>query len=199
MKKGVLFSIQPKYVCDILNGKKTLELRKRKPNIPLPFKGYIYCTKKGRPVVYGSPCPGYIDDSYVQTYNIGKKDADKIFGNLQGKIIAEFTVNSIDEYECEMWDNKTFESIGEIYYSDDGYNEREKNIIATDGENCDLLTKSCVSWDELRDYLGQGFSILHAIHIDNLKICDNIENKALELKDFGLKKAPQSWCYVEEL
>lgn len=228
--KSVLYSIQPQYVCDILNGKKTLELRKHKPKISLPCKVYIYCSKKGRPLVYGDVVTGYgsVTEMFTQTLGYSKEDADKIWGNLQGKVVAEFTLNTIDEYECELWDEKTFESIGEVYYSDDGYNEREVDIVATNNESCDLLEKGCVTWADLRKYLGTGFSTVYALHIDDLIIYDNPkrlsdfkkENKChyanyeqgccfenctfFDLKDCDGKYskitvAPQSYCYVKEL
>ena len=42
--KSVLISIQPKWCELIVIGKKTLEVRKTKPNIATPFKCYIYET-----------------------------------------------------------------------------------------------------------------------------------------------------------
>lgn len=42
--KSILISIQPQWVEKILNGEKTIEIRKTKPNIKLPCKVYIYCT-----------------------------------------------------------------------------------------------------------------------------------------------------------
>lgn len=44
----ILISIKPNYCELIENGKKTLELRKSKPKINTPFKGYIYRTKDKR-------------------------------------------------------------------------------------------------------------------------------------------------------
>ena len=45
MSKAVLISIQPKWCDLIINGKKTIEVRKTKPKLETPFKCYIYCTK----------------------------------------------------------------------------------------------------------------------------------------------------------
>lgn len=42
MSKAVLMSIQPKWVEQIVSGKKTIEVRKTKPKLGTPFKGYIY-------------------------------------------------------------------------------------------------------------------------------------------------------------
>lgn len=45
MKTAVMISIQPKWCSLIVAGRKTLELRKSKPKLKLPFKCYIYMTK----------------------------------------------------------------------------------------------------------------------------------------------------------
>lgn len=43
--RAVLLSIKPKWCELIIQGKKTIEIRKTKPKIDLPFKCYIYCTQ----------------------------------------------------------------------------------------------------------------------------------------------------------
>lgn len=47
MAKEVLISIRPEWVKKILDGEKTLEVRKNRPNMEVPFKCYIYCTNSG--------------------------------------------------------------------------------------------------------------------------------------------------------
>lgn len=42
--KSVLLSIRPEWVAKILNGEKTVEVRKTRPQAKTPFKCYIYCT-----------------------------------------------------------------------------------------------------------------------------------------------------------
>lgn len=51
--KSVMISIQPKWCELIASGKKTVELRKTKPDIDTPFKVYIYCTKPKGKYDYG--------------------------------------------------------------------------------------------------------------------------------------------------
>lgn len=43
--KSVLISIKPKYCELIANGKKTIEVRKSRPKIEMPFKCYIYMSQ----------------------------------------------------------------------------------------------------------------------------------------------------------
>lgn len=45
MAKAVLISIRPEWVEKILSGEKTLEVRKNRPKLELPFKCYIYETQ----------------------------------------------------------------------------------------------------------------------------------------------------------
>lgn len=48
MERAVMISIRPEWVQKILDGKKTLEVRKSRPKLETPFKCYIYCTKPKR-------------------------------------------------------------------------------------------------------------------------------------------------------
>lgn len=84
MAKAVLISIRPEWVARITSGKKTLEVRKNRPKLELPFKCYIYETQgrtetpwidedghtifKGRGHVAGE----FVCDTYV---------TDKTFGH----------------------------------------------------------------------------------------------------------------------
>ena len=73
--KSILISIQPQFVEKILNGEKTIEIRKTKPSCELPCKVYIYQTKK----------------SFV--YKILKW-----LGLYKGKVVAEFTLDAVEEF-----------------------------------------------------------------------------------------------------
>ena len=193
--KTILMSIQPEYVQDILNEIKTRELRKTIPTCELPCRVFIYCTKKGRPLVYASEQygPGMFRDVYTRTYGYGKDEADRIWGNLQGKVIAEFTLNKYDKYEYD-------ETIG-------------YNIPIEE------RTKLCLGEESISHY-GAG-KTLYSLHIDNLIIRDGFLEESYLLEDFivpatfesndfgyfdgktftywnRVKKAPQSWMYVEK-
>lgn len=48
MSKAVLISIRPEWCDLILQGKKTVEVRKTRPKMKTPFKVYNYCTKAPR-------------------------------------------------------------------------------------------------------------------------------------------------------
>lgn len=46
--KAVMLSIQPKWCELIASGRKTIEVRKTRPQLKMPFKCYIYCTKDAK-------------------------------------------------------------------------------------------------------------------------------------------------------
>lgn len=78
--KAVLISIQPKWCELIASGKKTIEVRKTRPKIETPFKGYIYETK-------GATETPWVDE-----------EGHFIFKG-RGEVIGEFVCNRIDK-EC---------------------------------------------------------------------------------------------------
>lgn len=47
MSKAVLISIRPEWCQKIMDGQKTIEVRKTRPKMETPFKCYIYCTTGG--------------------------------------------------------------------------------------------------------------------------------------------------------
>ncbi len=49
--KAVLLSIRPKWCKEIANLRKTVEIRKTVPNLEVPFKCYIYCTKAPKKLI----------------------------------------------------------------------------------------------------------------------------------------------------
>ncbi len=198
--KAILMSIQPKWCEKIVNGEKTIEVRKTRPKLEPPFKCYIYCTFPQKPV-------------YDIWINRGTEN--RFLGN--GKVVAEFVCDRIDEYTS---------GIPPFCEASDGYNVYPPE-----------LEKMCLGYKDLDAY-GKG-KPLYGWHISELKIYDQpkelgefyrrLPEKVLEegnydcLKDenvicldywdgggdncqdcpFGgkvyLTRPPQSWCYVEEL
>lgn len=76
--KAVLISIKPKWVERIARGEKTVEVRKTKPKIDVPFKCYIYETKA----------------QFIKSV----KGACTSYGYGRGKVVGEFVCDRIDEY-----------------------------------------------------------------------------------------------------
>ena len=80
--KSVLISIQPQWCELIASGEKTVEVRKTKPNIAMPFKCYIYQTK-GKWM-------------FNTLRKIGLSDMANKLLSSKGKVIGEFICNNID-------------------------------------------------------------------------------------------------------
>ena len=156
--QAIMVSIQPQWVEKILNGEKTIEIRTTMPKCKLPCKVYIYQTKK----------------NFI--YKILKR-----LGLCKGKVVAEFTLKKIDEYEFELWDDNTYESIGKVYY-DIETGEREVDVFESDEdiEKTEFVKDSNLTRPQLRQYLGTGIRTCFAWHIDDLVVYD----KPKELSEF---------------
>lgn len=77
MVKAIMISIKPKWCKLIESGKKTIEVRKTRPQIDTPFKCYIYCTADKK-------------DSFICR---GGEDMPFDVGN--GTVIGEFVCDKI--------------------------------------------------------------------------------------------------------
>lgn len=155
--KSVLISIRPVWIQKIFDGEKTVEIRKTRPKIDLPFRCYIYCTNGFSP-----------PDSVV--FQKG----------MRGYIVGEFVCYTIS-------------SVPEV-------SSRKPRTVKT----LQLLGLAKMTVQELEDYLKgkDGFGW----HISDLKVYE----KPKPLSEFKrwcgagkwetlerLKRAPQSWCYVD--
>lgn len=218
-----MISIKPQWVEKILNGEKTIEIRKTMPKCELPVKIYIYCTKQKIDV------NGY---KYCTTRS--------------GKVVAEFTLNKVEKINCCAVPYKKTNNLGYEYFIDNGVYqlkdedglvfERDDNRLVTMLKNKDFEKMHLKPLD-IYSYLG-GYGKFYTWHIDNLKIYDrpkelNKFRKELDCDDYPcnkgtfdckysyydsseccwaceidfdgenciykqLRRPPQSWCYVEE-
>ena len=93
MSKSILLSIRPEWVAKILNGEKTIEVRKR---FPKEYVGwvYIYCTKDSKNIL----CH-YYDGHWFTTKD--KNNNWKMYMN--GKVVARFYCDNIEEITTEKW------------------------------------------------------------------------------------------------
>ena len=180
--KAIIIAIRPEWVAKILKGEKTLEIRKTAPKCDLPIDVYIYCTK--------GDYIGHLSNKYV------------------GKIVAKFTLKEVKEIHdkpagiCDL--NPNVPHPDWHHYYDMGlvsdkllYGGDENSFSEEYGE---LLRKhSCLSQQQIFDYLNKDKNVIYgakgyAWFISNLAIFD----KPKTLADYGLKRAPQSWCYAKE-
>ena len=190
MSKAVLISIRPKWCEKIMDGQKTIEVRKTRPKMNPPFKCYIYCTKPEEKLL-AIMKDG--DENYGETYHgkpvFIKTEKAPTTGILykRQKVIGEFV--------CD-------------------------EIISIDGAGripSDIARPTCLEPAELHQYLGA--AVGYGWHIANLKIYDAPRElsefeRPYECNECDAKWAsecnacreknkitrpPQSWRYVEEL
>lgn len=208
MSKAVLISIQPKWCELILRGKKTLEVRKSRPKLEMPFKCYIYQTK-GKERLLDILKDG--DENYGEIYH-GKPVFIKarensgyngLFGREQ-KVIGEFICDEIERveipypaYQNEL-DKRYIEQSCVDYYAlhryfghDDGYFWHISNFKIYDKpKELSELRAICRHYDdglcgdcEYYDYANNESYRYEECAVDGLK---------------PITRPPQSWQYVEE-
>lgn len=177
MSKAVLISIKPEWCELIASDEKTIEVRKTKPNLYVPFKVYIYCTKPKA----GTDQLWILDRRIRPEYNgISavcanlENPSDSMLGN--GKVIGEFACNNIYEIDPAH----AIESV--------------------------ISEESCVSPRDMHEYLkgktGYGWSISDLKIYDQPKKLGEftgLRKTKFCMEPVTITRPPQSWCYVEEM
>lgn len=191
--KSILMSIRPEWCKKIFDGEKTIEVRKTRPLIDMPFKVYVYCTKqkltkttcmhsylhKNEP----KACKKYgeittwcsIGDVHV---NSNTPWSFRAYG-MHGKVIGSFV--------CD----KAYKIVPDGEYYSNGYDIDD-----------DMLSETCLGRGYLTGY-GLGYT-LYGWHITEPQLFD----KPRELTEFTLGRGfiagrfpltrpPRSWVYVE--
>ncbi|MFR5994137.1 MAG: hypothetical protein ACLUF9_01130 [Oscillospiraceae bacterium] len=194
MSKAVMLSIRPKWCEKICGGEKTIEVRKTRPKLETPFRCYIYCTLQGCNEFFRVDLVGD-----VAKWRRGK------WADRKGNVIGEFTCDRIDRL---------------VRVGFDGSGEPAKYYICNSDMSVlplvGICEDACLTKEELEKYVGghEGFGW----YISDLRIYD----APRELSEFErpyecnecdakwasecnacheegkIKRAPQSWCYVEE-
>ena len=195
MSKAVLISIRPEWVEEIANDRKTIEVRKTKPNLEMPFKCYIYCTNTRPFLVWGDVFRGDWCTEFTRLSGYSRAKADKIWDVFNGNVAGEFVCDRIDTIIPAP------EPYG-IYDVDD-----------------DFVAQTRLVDGALWDY-GKG-ATLYGWHISKLEIydapkplsafkglckieadcgcCPYYNYTKMDCDGRTIKRLPQSWCYVEEL
>lgn len=135
---------------------------------------YIYCTK-ARPMlrVAKEPLPNQKRAmTYENENGFTKYIVDEMYeGN--GKIVGSFELNEVIPFA--MW--------------------CETTIAIERGHNIDfdtILKRAKLTNEKMFEYVGKGKRYRYAWSIDDLEVFD----RPMELSDFEIEKAPQSWCYA---
>ena len=194
--KQILISIKPKWVAKILNGEKTIEIRKTAPKEwmdylygktkkkPEPMTVFIYCSKGSGCITSGHTTSGKTYPHFPKGHSM-----------FSGKVVAKFTLKDVYAIynEALIEQNDTIDSNYFAGRKIDYFWVKQISDLA-------LLRDSFLFERELDEYL-KG-KIGYALKISDLEIFD----KPKELSEFCtyrkpsyvLERAPQSWCYVEE-
>lgn len=172
--KSVLISIKPKWCELISNGKKTIEVRKTKPKIEVPFKCYIYKSK-------------------------GKKLNNDYFeyeGN--GKVIGEFVCDKIIKIK---YLSTLSPKHGEY---DLLYNFSLSESCLSESELLEYLGEPEIETNQVYlrelEYKAYSWHISDLKIYDEPKLLGEF-NHCGENYHFNpaVVRPPQSWCYVESM
>lgn len=174
--KSILLSIQPQWVAKILNGEKTIEIRKK---FPAGYRGwvYVYCSKgdRNRALVKGW--------SYGYSYN-------GINEEYQGKVLFRFWCDKVEELytDEDAWS----------YYTDTITEDYKVSKLACIGD--------CAIEKYLNGNIGYAIHISKIEVFDRPKELTEFnrygnypcrEGLAFERMDRALTTAPQNYCYIE--
>ena len=181
--KAVLLSIRPNWCKKILDGEKTVEVRRTCPVHGTPFKAYIYCTRTASKEFI-------LDDD---NWDVSAKKHGGWPGK-RGRVIGEFTCKKITGL-THVGETGSWESAS-LYVMAPGLYYKPAD---------ELLEAACMSKETAEKYLkgrdGCGW------HISDLKIYDQPRElrafTGLQSTRFGMRpveitRPPQSWCYVAE-
>ncbi len=172
MPLSVITSIKPIYCELIVDGKKTIEVRKTKPKLPTPFKVYIYETL-GKVI-------------QTETQPSGRK--------LQlhegcGKVIGEFTCNKIEEIKVlengniQDWNLHNLDKACLSY-------EQIANYIGANKTGYAWYIKDLILYKIPNDitYYKQCYKC------EYFEWC--LESELSCSGEYTLYRPPQSWCYI---
>lgn len=188
--KAVLISVQPKWCELIASGKKTIEVRKTRPKINMPFKCYIYMTATKERCRYWE---------YITAYQNRKGD---ILNGSQ-KVIGEFVCDEIIKIIAYPEKEDTFA----IEY-EKGLDAMEQSCLSIKEAEKYAKGKPLYGWHitdmkiyekpkNIKEFLKP--CPYGELPCSNCPSCERDENDNLIQCFNTVSRPPQSWCYVEDL
>lgn len=196
MSKAVLISIRPEWCEKILAGEKTLEVRKNRPKLETPLKCYIYCTKDKKDsdrlwVLREQIRKEYNGLAAVCAHLRAQPDLRSVGnGHVVGEFVCDRIVNLSWEHLLDVTENEVSGSCLSTYRAisylagNGGYGWHISNlkIYDTPKELTEFHT-----WKKCKSCSKSGYESTACIYDENCMV------------PVAITKAPQSWCYVEEL
>lgn len=220
--KSILQSIKPQYCELIANGKKTIEVRKTRPKLDVPFKVYIYCTKD-KEIFYQSRYTKkftvYKPKFYKDTEILLRQNGHTVFN---GKVIGEYVCDEITGgYLIEPFGDfiqkqtcLTYEELNKYGNGKPLYLWHISDLVIYDEpkELSEFAKCNMPSFDDLDgsevlcDYCTmtdfgerKSFGFAASDYYDcGGEECREAYKGYIEDKQY-LTRPPQSWCYVEEV
>lgn len=178
--KAVMISIRPEWAEMIARRKKTVEVRKNRPKIEVPFKCYIYCTKGKSKDNWGEVYGGYVIGEFVCN-NIRSFDVPyPAFQKEMDKSILEQSCLTYYQLHCYAYHDKLYG----WHISDLKVYDKPKNL-------CEFFYPC-----EKQKY-PYCFDCEHGLQKGEERPMDGMRHYDVPCGNW-VKRPPQSWCYVEE-
>ena len=168
MSKAVLISIKPKYVKEILNHNKSIEIRKSAPKCKFPIDVYIYCTREAPQLSKGS-----LQGEMKQ---------------LNGKVVAKFTLHCADEiYLAKQYITRVLSNI-----------ELCRRACLTEDDLFNYLRGwRGYAWYISNLEIFNEPKPLSEFKVKHFPQYAGFVKNQTHYELVPLAKAPQSWCYIE--
>ena len=197
--KAVLISIKPKWCELIASDEKTIEVRKTKPKLKPPFKCYIYCTKSTQSDRLWTLCKNERKENFGLSAICANLNATSGICLGDGKVIGEFVCDTIVT-------DKTF-GHDPLFNGAACMSEAEAAAYSCQSPMYGWHISDLKIYDKPRELSEFGAICRHYDdgRCGRCEYYDYANNESYSYEECavdGLKpitKAPQSWCYVEEL
>lgn len=207
-EKAVMISIRPDWCHLIAQGKKTVEVRKTKPEMETPFKCYIYCTLSGCNEFFRGVLGGD-----VAAWNRSK------MADMKGMVFGEFVCDAIfpicieySDPNCEIAKHEfTFTGLTDKQIIDylgngkEGYGWHISDLMIYEKprrlNEFFVTDKAAVQMCFNRQLAGQPeYVTKNDGWLKGCYIChkNGEPDWCTKCKTKPLKRPPQSWCYVVE-
>lgn len=194
--KAVMKSVSPRICEKVANGDCTILVSKTAPKCRLPFKCYIYCTS-AKPYLYKEANPPFELFLDSELYE-GKGYDDRLFS---GKVIGEFVCDSAEWMSMRDCDKACMTLKEAVDYSKGkklyAWHISDLKIYDKPKELSEFYKCGAESFEELSD-TEDLCSYCSRTGFCEGRWCDEAYQNYLDV-DFALTRAPQGWCYVEEL
>lgn len=212
MSKSIIQSIKPQYCELIAVGKKTIEVRKTRPKLDVPFKVYIYCTKNKTPYFL------------LPTYSKGNLTDSDIWQRGNGKVIGEYMCDEIYQYTtCDFKDGMDIDDetmtrlsclskdeisdyeISPGQFGVFGWHISDLKIYDKPKElsEFEIIDKEFLKECPYRIRVYNNPDYTNGVLLKGSYVCNNSFEPDFCRGQCGATKSltrpPQSWCYVEEV